>query len=87
MSAFLENTELHFEMTVKNDGHYPDSWNEPLNSKKMGIPKTNEEALKIAKETVKHWNDNLMPYDNRRVLLNVQRVETKVIDLIDQNPE
>lgn len=85
METYLENTELHFEMTVKNDIKWSDSWNEKLEkTKRYTQPSTNAEALETAKNIIEDFNNSLRPGESRRVLINVQRVETKVIDLMNQ---
>jgi len=83
MNTFLENTEVHFEMTVRKvDGL--SSWNEKLDSDHFGIPRTNEEAVKIANNIISFFNKGLRPGETSREIVNVQRVELKVIDLIEQ---
>jgi hypothetical protein len=87
MQTFLENTELHFEMTVKNAEKWPDSWNEKLEkTRRYEAPSTNEEAIETAKNIIEDFNSSLRRGEPARILINVQRVETKVIDLINQNP-
>ena len=86
METFLENTEVHFEMTVHKDEPWTDPWNEKLvKARRYPEPQTNEEALKIAESIIDDFNSSLRPGESSRTLVNVQRVETKVIDLINQN--
>lgn len=83
MDTFLENTEVHFEMvTVEVNSHW--SKNQKIESDHFGIPTNNEEAIEIAKKMVTLFNDTHHPWQQPRELVNVQRVETKVIDLFDQ---
>jgi hypothetical protein len=86
METFLENTEVHYEMTVRNVGGYH-SWNEKIKSDKFGVPdpSTDEEAFYMANQILTVWNDTIQSWEQPRELVNVQRVETKVIDLINQN--
>ena len=82
--TFMEATELHFEMTVKDSETYK-VWNEKMEeTRRYDAPTTNEEALQIAQEIVKDFNKSLRPREAKRKLVNVQRVETKVIDLMEQ---
>lgn len=82
--TFMEATELHFEMTVRNS-YTHESWNEKLEETRMyDEPKNNDEAIACAKQILKDFNADLRPGEYARELLNVQRVETKVIDLIEQ---
>ncbi len=85
MNTYLENTEIHFEMTVKEDIKWSDTWNEKIvKSRNYAEPSTNLEAVQTAKYIIEDFNSGLKPLEIPRVLINVQRVETKVIDLIEQ---
>lgn len=88
MDTFLENTEIHFEMTVKEDQEWPRGreWNEKIEQTRLfSMPRGNKEALDTANAIIENFNKSLRPGEVKRILINVQRVETKVIDLIDQN--
>lgn len=85
MQTFLENTEVHFEMTVQQDNWWSESWNEKLEeTRRYNEPQTNAEAMDTAKNIIADFNLSLRPDESSRTLINVQRVETKVIDLINQ---
>lgn len=83
-----ENTETHFEMQVSRKGEFTDCWNEKLTGLRyrdvnIPEPKTNTEAIELAKEIVEFFNSSLRPDETERKVVCVQRVETKVIDLME----
>ena len=85
MMKKIENTELHFEMTVTQLGCR--NWNEKLTGLRIRDevipePKTNEEAIYLANRCIDYFNKSLRPKEEPRLLINVQRVETKVIDIL-----
>tara|TARA_R100000306_G_C4366041_1_gene137696 strand:- start:506 stop:757 length:252 start_codon:yes stop_codon:yes gene_type:complete len=83
----MENTEIHFEMTVSNRH---DEWNEKITGYTdrdgdVPSPTTDKEAVEVAKKTIARFNASLRPHELERKLRCVQRIETKVIDLIEYN--
>ncbi len=80
----MENTEIHYEMTVGNSRM---TWNERLSGLvtqdgDYGPPATDKEAIDQANMAVNFFNSTLRPAEGPRILKCVQRIETKVIDLI-----
>lgn len=83
----MENTEIHYEMTVSHDLA---QWNEKITGFRNRYgevlePETDAEALEVAKRTIDFFNATLRPGESERELRCVQRVETKVIDLMEYN--
>ncbi len=78
----MENTEIHYEMQVRQVNN-DDIWNEKLNSENFGIPQNDDEAVSIAKAILKFFNSSLRPGENKRELVEIQRIETKVIDILN----
>lgn len=83
----MENTETHYEMQVRMEGS-SSSWNERMQGlttadADYNEPKTDEEALLQAELTIKFFNDTLKPDETPRLLQSVQRIETKVIDIME----
>lgn len=80
----MENTEIHYEMTVANDIR---EWNEKitgLQSRNYDLPEptTDAEAIYTSEKTIEFFNSTLGPGEGFRILRCVQRVETKVIDIM-----
>lgn len=79
----MENTEIHYEMTVYNGRS---EWNEKLTGlttrdENFSEPQTDQEAIELANKTVEYFNSTLRPGELKRFATCVQRVETKVIDI------
>lgn len=81
----MENTEIHYEMTVYNGRS---EWNEKITEFKTRgeqmihpEPTTDEEAIESARKMVAFFNETLRPGELKRYVTCVQRVETKVIDI------
>lgn len=86
----MENTEIHYEMQVKNLD-YGNIWNEKITGLKTKQeyyeePRNDEDALIIARKTISFFNKTLRPGEVKRKLVCVQRIETKVIDLMKFKP-
>ncbi|MBK5213604.1 MAG: hypothetical protein JJE55_08100 [Flavobacteriaceae bacterium] len=65
-------------------------WNEKITGYRtrdgeVPEPQTDAEALDVAKKTIERFNSTLRPGEIERELRCVQRVETKVIDLMEYN--
>jgi len=80
----MEATETHYEMQVKNT-ETGKIWNETMNFRtdRYPIPENDQEAIDTAKQIIDDFNSSLRPMEAARRLVTVQRVETKVIDLIE----
>lgn len=81
----MVNIETHYEMTIRQGKN--DEWNEELtglitSERSFDRPKTDKEAINLANKTVRFFNKTLSRYEKRRRLVCVQKVETKVTDLI-----
>lgn len=80
----MENTEIHYEMRVRIIGQ-TEVWNEKMDQGGFfDEPQTNEQAIEIAKKEITYSNEDLRPGEFGRELVNVQRIETKVIDLMEE---
>lgn len=84
----MEATETHYEMQVRNTWT-EEIWNETMNFRtdRYEIPQNDEQAIATAKQIIADFNATIRPMEAPRKLVTVQRVETKVIDLIEADLE
>lgn len=81
----MENTEIHYEMTVSTGLA---EWNEGITGLrtfdgKIPAPSTDSEAIELAEKIIEFFNRDLRLWESPRRLTCVQRVEVKVIDIME----